>query len=160
MRVSLAKVALPLASGLGAAKPPLSDEYIQDAVDETAADPYQAVLSARRAGVGVGTGGAGCGMASVARRARIRRRAGMIGHAEVPGKNWIDVRQGGEKRSVTFVENTMVSLQPGWQEDGPHPRPPGSGLASVKWPSVSAAGSAALRRWPRCHRVRSRIFPA
>jgi len=41
-----AQIALPRASGLRAAKPPLPDEQAQEAVDGTAADPDQPMLAA------------------------------------------------------------------------------------------------------------------
>jgi len=49
----LAQIALPLAAGLGAAKPPLPDEQTQDAVNEAATDPDQPVLPAKWTRIGI-----------------------------------------------------------------------------------------------------------
>jgi hypothetical protein len=90
-----AEVALPLTSRLRATKPALSDEQIQDTVDETAPDSYQTVLPAHRAFIRVDAGSSGrCSMDSAFRRACVRCGTGMIDHAQFLEKHPIDVRQG------------------------------------------------------------------
>jgi len=70
MRGSFGQVALPLASGLCAPKPALSDEQAQNPIDHAASDPEQTILPANGACICVGLG-----------RVRTRRRMAKIAQA-------------------------------------------------------------------------------
>ena len=75
---------MPLASRLRATKPALSDEQVQDTVDEAAPDPDQPRLSADRAGIRIG---------AAVRGICVRCCVGMIDHADLPEKIRGDVRR-------------------------------------------------------------------
>ena len=80
---------MPLASRLRATKPALSDEQVQDTVDEATADPDQAGLPADRACIRVGSGIVGAAFRGVC----VRGRVGMIDHADLPERVRGDVRR-------------------------------------------------------------------